>query len=43
MMRCSSCQCRIPSSYAKTHIDRCKRAAAKRKSVRYKKYNKDGV
>lgn len=41
MMRCSHCNGRIPTSYAKTHIDRCQRARNKRMSARKVKYGKE--
>lgn len=37
-MRCSSCNGRVPTAYAKTHIDRCIRAKNKRKALRHTKY-----
>lgn len=40
VMICSSCEKRIPTAYAKTHIDRCIRARNKRKSLRHTKYSK---
>lgn len=39
-MRCAHCNGRVPTSYAKTHIDRCQRARNKRKAERHRKYNK---
>lgn len=38
-MRCQTCNGRIPTAYAKTHIDRCMRARNRRKSLRHTKYN----
>lgn len=40
MMRCGSCNGRVATAYAKTHIDRCQRARARRKAARHTKYNK---
>jgi len=37
-MRCSHCHGRIPTAYAKTHIDRCQRARDKRKASRKAKF-----
>lgn len=39
-MRCAHCNGRVPTAYAKTHIDRCQRARNKRKVERHRKYNK---
>lgn len=39
-MRCSHCHGRVPTAYAKTHIERCLRARDKRRAERSFKYNK---
>lgn len=40
-MRCSHCNGRVPTRYAKTHIDRCQRARNRRLTERKAKYSRE--